>query len=231
MMIDVSQLEFGYQEGNFRLCVGELQVERGATIAMVGPSGTGKTTLLDLVAGYRIPNGGVVKVNGEEISRLRDRERRDFRIRNIGLVFQEFELIEYLNVLDNILLPYRITPSMQLNRETTDRAEHLAREVGLSDKLQRNVNRLSQGERQRVAVCRALLPNPALLLCDEPTGNLDPANKQHVMDIIFDYVNRKNTTLVVVTHDHDLLPRFHRVIDFKEFTSPASDPGKAGGTP
>jgi ABC-type lipoprotein export system ATPase subunit len=182
--------------------------------------------MLDLVAGYRIPNAGVVKVNGEEISRLRDKERRDFRIRNIGLVFQEFELIEYLSVLDNILLPYRITPSLRLHPGVWDRAVSLAREVGISDKLRRNVNRLSQGERQRVAVCRALLPEPALLLCDEPTGNLDPTNKEHVMDIIFDYASRNSTTLVVVTHDHDLLPRFGRVIDFKEFASftpPTSD--------
>jgi ABC-type lipoprotein export system ATPase subunit len=225
MMIDIRQLEFRYREGNFHLHVTDLQVKGGATVAMVGPSGTGKTTLLDLVAGYRIPDAGVINVNGEEISSLRDKERRDFRIRNIGLVFQEFELIEYLNVIDNILLPYRITPSLQLRQGVYDRAVSLAREVGISDKLRRNVIRLSQGERQRVAVCRALLPEPALLLCDEPTGNLDPTNKEHVMDIIFDYVNRNSTTLVVVTHDHELLPRFGRVIDFKEFASFA--PGEA----
>ena len=136
-------------------------------------------------------------------------------------MFQKFELIEYLSVLDNILLPYRITPSLQLNQDTHKRAVHLVEEVGIIDKLRRNVSHLSQGERQRVAVCRALLPEPALLLCDEPTGSLDSANKRHVLDIIFDYATRNGTTLVVVTHDDDLLPRFSRVIDFKTLTSPA----------
>ncbi len=219
-MIAISQLEFGYREGTFRLRIADLQVERGATVAMVGPSGTGKTTLLDLIAGYRVPDAGRVTVQGEEISHLQDKERRAFRIRNIGLVFQAFELIEHLSVLDNILLPYRITPSLQLNEGVRERAARLAREVGIGDKLRRNAKRLSQGERQRVAVCRALLPEPALLLCDEPTGNLDPDNKQHVMDILFDYVTGNGTTLVVVTHDHDLLPRFGRVIDFKAFAAP-----------
>jgi ABC-type lipoprotein export system ATPase subunit len=97
------------------------------------------------------------------------------------------------------------------------RAWELAGEWGIWDKLRRNVNRLSQGERQRVAICRALLPEPDLLLCDEPTGNLDPANKEHVLDRIFDYAQSHGTTLVTVTHDHGILDRFERVIDFKEF--------------
>jgi ABC-type lipoprotein export system ATPase subunit len=215
--IGIGGLEFRYRGGDFRLYIPELSIERGAAVAMIGPSGTGKTTLLDLVGGCRTPNTGTITVNGKDLSHLPDRERRDFRIRNIGLVFQEFELLDYLNVRDNILLPYRISPALRLDGAVRDRARDLAQTVGIGDKLRRNVNRLSQGERQRVAVCRALLPHPSILLCDEPTGNLDPANKQHVLDIVFDYVQHNGTTLVVVTHDRDLLPRFDRVIDFREF--------------
>jgi putative ABC transport system ATP-binding protein len=135
----------------------------------------------------------------------------------VGLVFQEFELLEHLNVLDNVLLPCRVTPSIQISARYRERAIALADEMGLADKLRRYPRKLSQGERQRVALCRALLTQPPLLLCDEPTGNLDPANKEHVLDILFDYVRRNATTLLTVTHDHQLLPRFDETIDFARF--------------
>ena len=149
--------------------------------------------------------------------RLSDNARRAFRIQNIGLVFQEFELIEHLNVLDNILLPCRIPPAIRLQQAHRERAAELASEVGLADKLRRYARQLSQGERQRVALCRALLLEPPLLLCDEPTGNLDPINKLHVLDVLFDYVRRHDTTLLTVTHDHELLSRFDETIDCKQF--------------
>jgi ABC-type lipoprotein export system ATPase subunit len=156
-------------------------------------------------------------MNNVEVTQLGDGARRDFRISNIGLVFQEFELLEYLTVLDNILLPYRINPSLRLDPIVRDRAVDLARLVDIKDKLGRLANQLSHGEKQRVAVCRALLPEPSLLMADEPTGNLDPTNKGRVLDILFEYAEKKNTTMLTVTHDHDLLSRFDRVIDFKEF--------------
>jgi putative ABC transport system ATP-binding protein len=158
-----------------------------------------------------------VVTQGTEVGDLDDAARRDFRIRQIGLVFQEFELLEYLNVLDNILLPYRINRSLELSKEVRGRAAELAEEVGIGNYLGRYVDHLSQGERQRVSVCRALLARPPLILADEPTGNLDPTNKGRVLDILFGYVDRNDATLVTVTHDHDLLPRFERVIDFKQF--------------
>jgi ABC-type lipoprotein export system ATPase subunit len=144
---------------------------------------------------------------------MSDRARREFRIRTIGMVFQEFELLEHLSVLDNILLPYRITPSLDDDRSVHERAVGIAKEVGIVDKLRRNVRQLSQGERQRVAVCRALVTEPTVLLCDEPTGNLDPANSKRVMDIMFTYVERNGATLVAVTHDHDSALRFGRTVD------------------
>ena len=224
-MIQVSDLEFRYGEGEFRLRISDLAVERGMTAAFIGPSGSGKTTLLNLIAGIIVPHVGRIVTNDVDVTRLSDAERRSFRITKIGLVFQEFELLEYLSVLDNILLPYRINPSLQLEKSVRERAEGLAEQMGIADQLRRYPSKLSQGERQRAAVCRAVLPEPTLLLADEPTGNLDPANKGRVLDILFDYVAENGATLLTVTHDHDLLPRFQRVIDFKQFGVVAGERG------
>ena len=211
--IEVRDLEFRYRNGDFSLRLPAFSVEESETVAVIGPSGTGKTTLLNLLAGCCTPDGGSVRVLGTDIVRMSDRARREFRIRTIGMVFQEFELLEHLSVLDNILLPYRITPSLDDDRSVHERAVGIAKEVGIVDKLRRNVRQLSQGERQRVAVCRALVTEPTVLLCDEPTGNLDPANSKRVMDIMFTYVERNGATLVAVTHDHDSALRFGRTVD------------------
>jgi putative ABC transport system ATP-binding protein len=216
-MIRISQLHFRYPEGDFALRVPELVVEKGETVAMIGPSGSGKTTLLSLMAGIRAPETGDIRTAGTEMGSLDEAGRRDFRIRTIGLVFQEFELLEYLSVLDNILLPYRISSALRLDVPVRERAQELAREVGIGDKVGRHANLLSQGEKQRVAVCRALLARPPLILADEPTGNLDPTNKDHVLDILFEYTRSSGATLITVTHDHELLDRFDRVIDFRSF--------------
>ncbi len=216
-MIALKDVEFSYPHSNFCLRVPEMIVSQGATVALIGPSGSGKTTILNLIAGVLVPGSGLISTNEVQLSKLSDNARRAFRIQNIGLVFQEFELIEHLNVLDNILLPCRITPAIRLQQAHRERAAELAREVGLADKLRRYARQLSQGERQRVALCRALLLEPPLLLCDEPTGNLDPINKLHVLDVLFDYVRRHDTTLLTVTHDHELLSRFDETIDCKQF--------------
>ncbi len=222
-MIAVHELEFSYPDGGFVLSIGELVIEAGARAALIGPSGCGKTTLLNILAGIALPAAGRVVTGGVEISSLSDAARRDVRVRRIGLVFQEFELLEHLSVLDNILLTYRLSPSLRLEPATRDRAKRLAHDVGIGDKVRRSVRRLSQGERQRVAVCRALLPEPSLLLCDEPTGNLDPANRAHVLDILVGYTDRTGATLVSVTHDHQDLARFDRIIDFEQFHGPRAD--------
>jgi len=204
-------------EGDFRLCIDRLDVERGSAVACVGPSGSGKTTLLSLIAGIVQPVDGRVETDGVEVGGLAESERRRFRIEHIGLVFQEVELLEYLSVIDNILLPYRINDVLRLDPNVRQRADELARRVGIADKLARRPGSLSQGERQRAAVCRAVLPRPPLLLADEPTGNLDPANKDKVLDILFEYAAESGSTMLAVTHDHDVLERFDRTIDFKEF--------------
>lgn len=221
-MIALSDLDFQYPEGDFSLRIPRLNVASGERVAVIGPSGSGKTTLLHLIAGIVTPLGGRVSTAGVELSALDDSARRDFRIRQLGLVFQEFELLEYLSVRDNILLPFRINPALRLDTAVCERASSLAREVGIGDKLERLPDRLSHGERQRAAICRALVTQPALLLADEPTGNLDPAHAARVLDILFDYAEQSGTTVVTVTHDHDLLDRFGRVIDFKTLPGAAA---------
>ena len=216
-MIRLEQLAFAYADGPFRLEVPELRVAPGERVAVVGPSGSGKTTLLRLIAGIVTPDAGWAVVRDVEVSALPDAARRRFRRRHVGLVFQEFELLEYLSVLDNVLLPYRIHPVLRLDREVRERAESIAERVGIVDYLHHRPAALSHGERQRVAVCRALVTRPPLLLADEPTGNLDPTNKDRVLENLLECAAAEGATVLTVTHDHDLLPRFGRVVDCLRF--------------
>ncbi|RLA49604.1 MAG: ABC transporter ATP-binding protein [Gammaproteobacteria bacterium] len=214
-MITITDLRFQYSGSDFALQVEQLVIAAAQSVAIVGPSGSGKTTLLNLLAGVLLPDRGQVRVGNEIVSALNDNARRNFRIRQMGMVFQNFELLEYLSVLDNILLPLRIGSGLEATGELRSRAVELAGHVGIGDKLKRYPNQLSQGERQRVAVSRALLLQPALVLADEPTGNLDPSNKTVVLDLLLDYARTHSATLITVTHDQELLPRFDRVVDFR----------------
>lgn len=229
-MISLTGIRFRYPKATFELLVDALSVSARERIAVVGPSGSGKTTLLNLIAGLTTPQTGSVRVNDIAVNDLNDRRRRTFRAQNIGFIFQDFELIDYLSVRDNILHPFRITDGLKLTKDVRGRAEQLAARVGLAEKLNRLPSALSQGERQRVAICRALAPSPALLLADEATGNLDPENKQLILDLLFDIVAEENATLLAVTHDHELLPRFDRVIDFSDFRRTAVAGPEGSGT-
>ena len=222
-VIRIKDLTFKYSTGEFRLDIPEFSLLKGEKVAVIGPSGSGKTTLLNLIAGILLPEHGQVEVAETGVSDLRDSQRRNFRIRNIGFIFQDFELLDYLNVLDNILHPYRISPALKLDREVRQRARGLAEELGISDKLKRNAGKLSQGEKQRVAICRALLTEPGLILADEATGNLDPENKEKILELLFRSLDKRKATLLAVTHDHELLPRFDRISDFKQFRTKSQE--------
>jgi putative ABC transport system ATP-binding protein len=213
----IEELHFQYSGGGFSLSIPGLSVRVGEKIGIIGPSGSGKTTLLNLLAGILVPGSGDIAVCGQKVSRLSDAERRRFRIRKIGFVFQDFQLLEYLDILDNILHPYRITPHLALTREVRQKARTLAQSLGMDDKLNRLPQGLSQGERQRAAICRALLPAPGLILADEATGNLDPDNKVKIMELLLNQIDQSGATLVAVTHDTALLDYFDRVIDFNDF--------------
>jgi len=221
-IVELEAVRFRYPEGEFALAVPALRVAPGERVAIVGPSGSGKTTLLHLMAGIVAPQRGRVTVAGTEVSALDDRASRAFRLARIGLVFQEFELLEYLTVLENVLLPTRLDPARSPGAPERERAKSLALRLGIAHVLTRHPRRLSQGERQRAAVCRALVTGPSLLLADEPTGNLDPPNKDLVLAALFEICREQGATLLTVTHDQDLVPRFDRAIDVKGFHTGAS---------
>ncbi len=216
-MITIDNLEFAYSDKGFRLSVDRFAVESGAQVAVIGPSGSGKTTLLHLIAGILAPSSGRIAVDGCDMAALSDSRRRDFRIANIGLVFQEFELLEYLTVRENILLPFRINSTFALTAEAGARADRLIQELQLDDIRDRRPGQLSQGERQRVAIGRALVTQPKIILADEPTGNLDPVIKERVLDLLLEQAARRQVTTLMVTHDHALLDRFERVVDVGDF--------------
>lgn len=218
-MIDVKNLEFGYPAGGFRLELPGMRVGAGECVALTGPSGCGKTTLIHLLAGILEPSAGSIEMAGLEMSSLAPHDRQDLRILKVGLVFQEFELLEYLDVLDNVVLPYRLTPLLELDDGVRARARELIEDLGITHTAHRYPGELSQGERQRVALCRALVTRPAVVLGDEPTGNLDPANRDHVIDALLHYGRSTGAPVVVVTHDFELLPRFDRSIDVTDLVS------------
>jgi len=216
-MVETESLKFQYPDSRFHLSIPYFAVKAGEKVAVVGPSGSGKTTLLNLLAGILTPMAGSIKVGETAVSDLNDAGRRDFRIRDIGFVFQDFELLDYLSILDNILHPYRISGALKLTGEVRRRAIFLAEQMGVAGHLKKHPGELSQGEKQRAAICRALLSQPKLILADEATGNLDPENKTRILDLLFAAVDEHGTTLLAVTHDHELLGRFDRIVDFKEF--------------
>jgi putative ABC transport system ATP-binding protein len=214
--IRMNGVRFEYPNSDFKLSIEELAFPKTSRTAIIGPSGFGKTTLLNLISGISIPEKGQVDVNGTHINTLSDSDRRTFRLMNIGFVFQDFRLLDYLTVLDNMLLPFRINKALKLNEQVREHAVELSAMLGIKDQMSKYPDKLSQGERQRVAICRALIHKPPLILADEPTGNLDPENKRVIMKMLFDCVSHKGSTLITVTHDHELLSGFDRTIDFKE---------------
>lgn len=218
--IQISGLKFSYASaGGFHLNIPRLEIAIGECVAIVGPSGSGKTTLLNLMAGTIVPHAGEIDVAGLRLNRLTEVARRRFRINQVGQVFQAFELLEYLSVSENILLPQLINPDGNNSSNVQKRILSLLASVGLQDKAEKKPAELSHGERQRVAVCRAMFNHPQLLLADEPTGNLDQANKQKVVELLIAQARDHESMLLMVTHDHSLLDSFERVIDFADLAA------------
>lgn len=187
----------------------DLTIERNEYVAIIGPSGSGKSTLLNLLGCLDQPSQGVYRIGDERVDQLDANALAQVRNRHIGFIFQSFQLLPRLTVLQNVLQPllYRVMPQ----REREARAMHLLSRVGLADKAQHWPNQLSGGQRQRVAIARALVTEPALLLGDEPTGNLDSKTTAQVMEL-FDELHQQGQTIVLVTHEQEIAEHCQRVV-------------------
>jgi putative ABC transport system ATP-binding protein len=186
----------------------DLHIGRGEAIGLVGPSGSGKSTLLMLMAGLERADSGTVAVAGENLSTLDEDALARFRGRNIGIVFQSFHLIPTMTALENVAVPLELAGIADAH----DRARDELAAVGLSERLDHYPVELSGGEQQRVAIARALAPDPAIVVADEPTGNLDEDTGKQIIDLLFAGHARRRTTLVLVTHDQALAARCARVV-------------------
>jgi len=196
-------------------------------MAIMGPSGSGKSTLLGLIAGLDSPSGGSIVVAGEEITGLNEDALALLRGRKIGIVFQSFNLIPNLTAAENISLPLEL--SDQFTGDPAARARELLESVGLSERGHHYPVQLSGGEQQRVALARAFAPRPAMLLADEPTGNLDSATGHHIVDLLLKLNQEQGTTLVMVTHDPGLAARAGRVVHLRDGRIVKDEQAAGGG--
>ena len=189
----------------------DLSIEPESFIAIVGPSGSGKTTLLGLLAGLDVPTAGSVMLDGKDITSLSDDERARFRARNVGFVFQTFQLIPTLTAEENVMVPLELANTVS-SAEAEARARELLTSVGLGDRMHHYPAQLSGGEQQRVALARAFANQPKVLFADEPTGNLDMETGHRIIELIVELNAAMKTTLVLVTHDLELAGLAHRII-------------------
>lgn len=199
---DVSKVYETFGSGSkYALRDVSFKVPNGQKVAVIGRSGSGKSTLLHIAAGIDVPSSGIVRVHERDLNGLSESERTLMRRDDVGLIFQFFHLLPHLSVYDNVTLPSMI--SGDRIGDVDGRVMDLLGRVGLADRAQDTVQKLSGGEMQRVAICRALLRKPRLLLADEPTGNLDDENGQRVMDLLLSLVEDEGTTLLYVTHSRE----------------------------
>jgi lipoprotein-releasing system ATP-binding protein len=185
-----------------------LSLDRGAAAAIMGPSGSGKSTLLYVLGVLDAPTAGTVTLDGHDPFQLNEREQAAFRNKQIGFVFQDHSLLPQCSVLENVLAPTLVAPRAERGANVEARARELLAQVGLGDRLDHRPGELSGGEKQRAALARALIRDPLLLLCDEPTGNLDRGTADTVATLLLDLHRKRNTILVVVTHSAALADRF-----------------------
>jgi len=215
-LIELRGVEKTYHSGRleYRALSGiDLTIDKGDFVAIVGPSGSGKSTILNIVTGIDRPTAGTVEVRGVRIDEMTEEELAIWRGENVGIVFQFFQLLPTLTALENAMLPLDFAKGS--TDSATDRATLNLERVGLGDKADHMPMELSGGEQQRVAIARALARDPAILIADEPTGNLDTDTAGHVLDLLSG-LNRDGTTVLYVTHDTDLASHAHRTVTVRD---------------
>ena len=212
-MIEFVDVVKSYTQGNKALNGVSMQIEDGEFCFLVGPSGSGKSTIIKLITGELKPTSGNVHVNGYSLERIRKREIPYLR-RTVGVVFQDYRLISKMTVYENVAFAMRVVGARE--REIKDRVPYVLELVGLSNKAGRHPGEMSGGEKQRLAIARALVNNPSMIIADEPTGNLDPQRSFEIMALLQE-INNLGTTMLVVTHDQNLVKHFRkRVISINE---------------
>lgn len=207
------------------LMINDLRIAAGEKVFLFGPSGSGKSTLLNLITGVVSPRAGSIQVLGTDVTRLTNRQRDQFRASHMGIIFQQFNLIPYLNAVDNLRMRIEFLPREQHQSALAQIPILLAR-LGLVEVAQRQSHQLSMGQQQRVALARALLGNPRMVVADEPTSALDSDLRETFMQLLFELLDEK-TSLVFVSHDHTLASRFDRVLNIQAFRAKAMTPPQA----
>ncbi|MBU2974063.1 ABC transporter ATP-binding protein [Zobellia sp. B3R18] len=213
-ILKITGLERTYTSGNKQLTVLHditFDVEKGQTFSIVGPSGSGKTTLLGLCAGLDAPNAGSVALCGQDLNTLNEDERAQLRNKEVGFIFQNFQLLPTLTALENVSVPLEL----QGAKDATEKSKNLLEKVGLKDRLHHYPSQLSGGEQQRVALARAFANSPTILFADEPTGNLDTETGEKVIQLLLDLNKENGTTLVIITHDLELANRTQQILRLK----------------
>ncbi len=213
-ILKITGLEKTYTSGNKQLTVLQdisFDVEKGQTFSIVGPSGSGKTTLLGLCAGLDHPNSGKVELCGQDLNNLNEDQRAQLRNKEVGFIFQNFQLLPTLTALENVSVPLEL----QGNKAAVKTSLALLEKVGLADRVHHYPSQLSGGEQQRVALARAFANSPSILFADEPTGNLDEETGEKVIKLLFDLNKEAGTTLVIISHDLDLANRTQQILRLK----------------
>lgn len=216
IIIDIQDIKRDFKLGSEVLKVLKgvtLQIDKGDYVALMGPSGSGKSTLMNILGCLDTPTSGQFLLNGQDVSKMKDDDLAGIRNKEIGFVFQTFNLMPRTTALDNVALP--LVYGGVSKKERDDRALEVLNQVGLGDRTDHHPNQLSGGQRQRVAVARALVNNPAIILADEPTGNLDTKTSLEIM-ALFDEIHAKGNTVILVTHEEDIAEYAHRIIRLRD---------------
>lgn len=212
-MIDIKNIKKSF--GSLQVLKGiDLHIDKGEVVSIVGPSGAGKTTLLQIIGTLDRPDTGSIQINYVDVTRLSQKQLSDFRNRNIGFVFQFHQLLPEFTAIENIMIPAYIAGAS--NKQARQRAEELLAFMKLSDRASHKPNELSGGEKQRIAVARALVNNPSVILADEPSGSLDTKNKEELHQLFFDLRDQFGQTFVIVTHDETLASITDRTIHLRD---------------